>query len=79
MINVEKEDLRLMLIASLRYALGRNSYIVSTALSWTQKYSKFLTENDKKVIVEDIMFYKSHASLGDENDIKIWDEIVKLC
>lgn len=78
MINVEKEDLRLMLIASLRYALGRSSYIVSTALMWVQKYSDILTEEDKKTLREDIRFYKNHASLGDKNDIKMWDEITKL-
>lgn len=46
-------DTQLMVVAAHRYALGRQSYIVGSAISWLFKHRKHFERNTIRVIVRD--------------------------
>lgn len=47
-------DLRMLLISSFRYALGRQTYIVGICTELLRKYWHVLTAADQELIISDI-------------------------
>lgn len=70
-------DEELILMCAVRYALGRQSYIVGTVVEYVARKRKILSDNCIKIIVDDIdeqmRFYHSMGqTLGMECDERRW-------
>lgn len=55
--NFAALDNDLMVMASVRYCLGRSSYIVSSCQTWIQTYWNNLPDKTKEIIIRDIVEY----------------------
>lgn len=76
-INGKKEDLSAMLLGSVRYALGRRTYIVNWTCEFIANNQHLLLEKDKKVIIRDIYQQKEYG-YGDECDKEDWLRLLKI-
>lgn len=54
--NVKKEDLRIMLICATRYAMTRQSYILSEIMYWLKTYGEVLNDTDIQILIGDVEF-----------------------
>lgn len=61
-VKISRDDLGALIIATVRYALGRGSYFPSIAIRLVQKYWNCLSNKDRKVVVEDIDEYLRRKS-----------------
>ena len=52
--EVSTETLRGMLISSVRYALGRQTYIVSETCGWVRSYAHAIDRKTRTVMIRDI-------------------------
>lgn len=75
-INGNKEDLSAMLVGSVRYALGRRTYIVNWTCEFIENNVHLLLEKDKKVMIRDIEGQATY-SYGDECDKKDWMRLLE--
>ncbi len=75
-INGKKEDLSAMLVGSVRYALGRRTYIVDWTCEFIRNNTHLLLEKDKKVIIRDIEQQKEYG-YGDKCDEDCWLALLK--
>jgi len=78
-ISIKKDDLRLLMIAGFRYALGRRTYIVYTITELIKNYYKIFNNQDWKNFIEDIDFQRKFNDLGDKCDIKTWNKFEEFC
>ncbi len=46
-------DTSLMVMAAHRYSLGRQSYIVGSAIDWLLRYRQYFTKDTKYILVRD--------------------------
>ena len=70
-INGSIEDISAMLVGSVRYALGRRTYIVDWTCEFITNNIDLLIEKDKKVIIRDIERQKEYG-YGDKCDEECW-------
>lgn len=70
-INGEISDISAMLVGSVRYALGRRTYIVDWVCEFIRNNTHLLLEKDKKVIIRDIEKQKNYG-YGDKCDEEDW-------
>ena len=70
-INGNKDDLSAMLVSSVRYALGRRTYIVNWTCEFIEKNQHLLRTSDKLVMIRDIEQQKEYG-YGDDCDQKDW-------
>jgi hypothetical protein len=56
-ITLNQDDLGVLLIGTTRYALGRQSYFPALAINMLVGYGRYLSENDRDVIIRDIEEY----------------------
>lgn len=68
----EKEDLSMIIVSAVRYALGRKTYIVQWTCEFVENNLNLLTEKDIQVMMRDIKLQDDHYGLGDDCDIKCW-------
>lgn len=66
-----------MMVAAVRYALGRRNYIVSDTVSYIKHVLPYLIRNDIHVIYTDIVEAESENRLGDDCDIHDWLSLKK--
>ena len=77
-VPVLGEDLKLLLICTFRYALGRRTYMPSESVVLLKQYGKgLLRQQDWDQIVGDIREAERTERLGDECDKRMWLEFVK--
>lgn len=74
-INGTKDDLSAMLVGSVRYALGRRTYIVNWTCEFIKNNLHLITNKDKQVMIRDI---KEQDSYGDECDRAEWLNLLKI-
>lgn len=76
-INGSKEDLSAMLLNSVRYALGRRTYIVNWTCEFIEKNKHLLTEQNRLVMIRDIEQQKEYG-YGDDCDEKDWKRLLAV-
>lgn len=74
-INGNKDDLSAMLVGSVRYALGRRTYIVNWTCEFIENNLALLSERDKLVMIRDIRQQKEYG-YGDDCDEKDWKRLL---
>jgi len=67
-------DGQLMVMAAHRYCLGRQSYIVGSALDWLWKHREHFENNTKFVIVRDTVEALMDGHAGADFDTKGWHD-----
>ena len=76
-INGNAEDLSAMLLGAVRYALGRQTYIVNWTCEFITKNVHLLTEGNKQVIIRDIKQQEEY-SYGDKCDKEDWLKLLNF-
>jgi hypothetical protein len=74
-------DVGHLLVCSVRYALGRLSYITSTIAEMVERRWSILSENDRQVILRDIKealadTEKAGRKLGMDMDDRMWRSLL---
>lgn len=64
--NGDKQDISMILVSAERYALGRQTYIVSWTCELIKNNLNLITEKDKQVMIEDIEKCKDYGNFIDE-------------
>ena len=75
-INGDKSDLSAMLVGSVRYVLGRRTYIVHWTCEFIANNMHLLLEKDKAVIIRDIEKQAMYG-YGDECDKNDWMRLLE--
>ena len=76
-INGEISDISAMLLGSVRYALGRRTYMVKWTCEFIRNNTQLLLEKDKKVIIRDIEEQKNYG-YGDKCDEEDWLALLEV-
>lgn len=76
-INGNKDDISAMLVGSVRYALGRRTYIVDWTCEFIEKNLHLVTESNKKVMIRDIEQQEKYG-YGDECDKRDWLKLLEI-
>lgn len=76
-IHVSQQQLYLMLVSSLRYAMGRQTYIVAETANYLRSYWKHLDKGMREVVLRDLNEELRKADelgykLGADFDHKEW-------
>jgi hypothetical protein len=76
-IEINKEDLFVLLLSTVRYSLGRMSYMPSYACELVLKYQEHLTDEQVAQIYEEVTielesYEKANRFLGMECDHQTW-------
>lgn len=82
--SINAEDLRLMLLCTFRYSLGRRTYMPSESQRYIKVYGPHvLYSRDYRQIAEEIddhvRIYGGEHGLGDEHDAAGWRTFQKWC
>ena len=64
--NGDKQDISMILVSAERYALGRQTYIVSWTCELIKNNLNLITKKDKQVMIEDIEKCKNYGNFIDE-------------
>lgn len=72
-----------MLISAVRYALGRQSYIVGTTCNFVASIRDKLSENCIKILIRDIseeieMYHRIGQTCGMECDERTWINLLQI-
>ena len=76
-MTVRTDDDVLILIAAFRYALGRATYITDTVASFILHNWDQLNDNEKKLIVREILDAKDRGEVGQDCDWHSWKRILR--
>lgn len=76
-VNGNAEDLSAMLLGAVRYALGRQTYIVNWTCEFITKNVHLLTAGNKQVIIRDIKQQEEYG-YGDKCDKEDWLKLLKF-
>lgn len=77
----EKENLELMYLSAIRYALPRRTYVTRVAIEWTIMMKDQLRDGWKKLVIkeiEDFLEQNERDKLVDECDARNWRETLKI-
>ena len=77
-INGKQEDISMLMVSAVRYALGRKTYIVDWTCEFVKNNIGLLTKKDLCVMLQDIKQQKEDGTLGDECDIKCWQRLLDV-
>ena len=77
-MKIETDDDRLILIAALRYALGRHSYIPSVVAGVLEQCWADLTEHDQRLIKREIAEAIERGHAGMDCDVATWRRVLAL-
>jgi hypothetical protein len=67
-------DTGMIVLAAVRYAMGRRTYAVDMIINWTKEFWDKLSQNDRNCISRDVKeFVESDRSKGDDCDRKDWE------
>jgi hypothetical protein len=76
-INGNNGDLSAMLVSAVRYALGRQTYIVNWTCEFIGNNKHLLRDSDRKVIIRDIKEQEEYG-YGDRCDKEDWMKLLKI-
>jgi len=76
-IEITKSKLERLLVCSVRYALGRSTYIVSDIVDDVLFHWDDLTDNCKKAIINSIECDIAMDNYGMEMDLKEWQKVLE--
>lgn len=76
-MTVRTDDDALILIAAFRYSLGRATYIVDNVVAFILHNWGQLNDNDKRLIVREILDAKDSGAVGHECDWTQWKRILR--
>ncbi len=69
----DRSDLRLLVLATFRYSLGRRTYMPDFIVDFIIKNKELLNKGDWNLFIQEI---KESLSLGDSCDIGTWDKLI---
>jgi len=69
---MNKENLRLLMVATFRYSLGRRTYMPSFIVDIIIKNHKIFNKYDWKLFIDEINEIKD---LGDNFDVEVWNKL----
>lgn len=75
-MEISKKNLRVLLICSFRYALGRRTYVPDMIKKMIIDNWDVLTDHDHYQIREDIRHAIKHDMAGHDYDVKTWQELL---
>ncbi len=83
-MEVKDDDLGLMLACTVRYAMGRRSYIVGTAADFVRTYQAALRKDQiaqlGREVREKLAWYESDGHpMGDDVDHRRWQHFAEWC
>ena len=73
---LSKDDFEFMVLCSLRYTLGRRSYVVGWFKDIVAQYKTLLSTETLKLVIKEV---SEKDDLGMQQDIMCWGEVVDLC
>ena len=76
-MTVRTDDDALILIAAFRYALGRATYIVEHVVAFILHNWDQLGDNDRRLIVREILDAKNKGAVGHDCDWAAWKRILR--
>jgi len=87
MVNVKKEDLRTLLLATMRYSIGRMTYMPDLSSELIRKHKEVLNEYDLKQIIKEIEEHDVElegtglrtSELGMDCDVQTWHNLRDWC
>lgn len=71
-MKVAARDLGVLVVSSLRYALGRATYITSDTSELVERYWKYIPLNDRTVVLRDLQRHLDQSKDHDTIDNRIW-------
>jgi len=82
-ITITKDQLWLMLLSTIRYSMGRRTYITAICKDLVYRFIQYLEPWQQKQIAEEIQkeldrAHKSNQLLGDQCDEDCWRDIVQF-
>ena len=75
--KLDDKELGTLLVCSVRYALGRRSYIVSDVCSIVKANRHRLAPLDRSVIIRDVREALVTSDAGDACDRRSWEELIE--
>jgi len=72
-MKLENDNDQLMVLAAVRYCLGRQSYIPGVCLRWLAPIWKQIEPNTQALIVRDIVEELMCGNAGDSDATPIWN------
>ncbi|MFW5847097.1 MAG: hypothetical protein ACOCUU_02985 [Nanoarchaeota archaeon] len=79
LFDIDKSDLRLIMMCAFRYSLGRMTYMPWTITELIKKNSFLFNSRDWKQFIKEIKEHEKFSNLGMDCDIKTWENFVKFC
>ena len=76
-MNISKEDFNILVVFAARYAIGRMSTAPSLVADIATKYKDNLEEQTKNAIIDEVGVFDNLQSLGMDQDIDTWQNLVK--
>lgn len=76
-VNVIHSDLRLMLLATFRYSLGRKTYMVEFAASMIKEHIWVLKHHDLNGIIDEIEHALNLNQAGLDEDEEVWKDLIE--
>lgn len=81
--TVENDDLRIMLLSTFRYSLGRMTYMPGWSRDLIREHGDVLSKHDFAQLAEEIddrvRIHGSEAALGSADDGKEWRRFQEWC
>lgn len=77
-IGIESKELGMLCVSAVRYALGRQTYIVGETCDLVKRYHELLLERDIQVIIRDIEGAERREALGAECDKVRWLALLRV-
>jgi hypothetical protein len=84
-VIIPDNDLWIMLLSQLRYAMGRRSYMPSLTADMIERYISHLTFSQREQMLREIQFEIRihdanavdglHGHLGGDRDVKVWRDL----
>ena len=75
-VKGNKDDISMLLVSAVRYALGRRTYIVQWTYEFVANNIHLLTNKDKQIMIRDIHQQKKYG-YGDKCDEDCWIDLLK--
>ena len=76
-MNIKKEDFDVLAVFATRYAIGRMSTAPGLVADIVTRHKDELSEQAKRNIVDEIESFENLQSLGMDQDIDTWQNLVK--
>lgn len=77
-INGKQEDMSMLMVNAVRYALGKKTYIVDWTCEFIKNNIGLLTNKDLCVMLQDIKLQKENGALGNEWDVLCWKKLLDV-